>query len=294
MLRITAISAGAIDYLLRGSGCADHDHAEEASETSGAEQGTGRAGVEYLVGSAGVEPAAVWFGAGLDMIGIRSGTQASEREVRAVFGQLRHPESTERDPVFLGRAPRRFRSTEQRIRAALAAEPDADEERRAQIENTVRADGRKAVGYYDLTFSPVKSVSVYWAALISEGRHVEAAQVVAAHQEAIAEAMAWAEREVAYTRVGYHGKTSPGRSVVRYEQASGLVWTRWDHATNRAQEPQLHSHAAVLNRVVTMVDGKIRALGGRCRTDPVGATCVGGAVRLADERVGYGRRPGPR
>ncbi|HEY2833490.1 MAG TPA: MerR family DNA-binding protein, partial [Sporichthyaceae bacterium] len=45
---------------------------------------------------------------------------------------------------------------------------------------------------------------------------------------------------------------------------------------------------------LTDLQARIADLGGRCRTDPVGATCVGGAVRLADERVGYGRRPGPR
>src|SRR5581483_10909665 len=65
------------------------------------------------------------------------------------------------------------------------------------------------------------------------------------------------------TRVGYHGRTAAGRSVGRYERGSGLVWTRWDHATNRACEPQLHAHVAVLNRVVTGSDGVVRALDGR-------------------------------
>ena len=31
------------------------------------------------------------------------------------------------------------------------------------------ADGRRAVAYYDLTFSPSKSVSVYYAALLAAG-----------------------------------------------------------------------------------------------------------------------------
>src|SRR5437899_1720416 len=83
--------------------------------------------------------------------------------------------------------------------------------------------------------------------------------VARAHREAIGEAMAWAQGEVAWTRVGYHGRTAAGRSVGRYEPGTGLVWTRWDHRTNRACEPQLHSHVAVLNRVVTASDGQIRA-----------------------------------
>ena len=231
--------------------------------------GEARAGVEYLVGGPGHDTEAdhseggVWFGSGLPMVGIASGSRASEADVRAVFGQLRHPSSTREDPVFLGRPPRSFRPVADRIAAACAAEPDAGEERRAEIADGVRADRRKAVAYYDLTFSPVKSVSVYWAALLAAGREDEANRVVAAHTEAVGEAMAWAEKEVAWTRVGYHGRTGSGRSIGRYEAGTGLVWTRWDHHTNRACEPQLHAHVAVLNRIVTSVDGVVRALDGR-------------------------------
>nr|WP_239028453.1 MobF family relaxase [Pseudonocardia acidicola] len=264
-MTITAVSAGAVDYLLRGSGCAQHAHA-----SSPAEAGVERAvdldggGAQYLLASAEHEPAGVWFGAGLEMVGIAPGTQAGEADVRAVFGKLQHPSAVDEDgsPAFLGRRPRQFRSTADRVAARLAAEPDASEERIREISNEVRASGRKPVAYYDLTFSPVKSVSVLHAALLAEGRTADAAKVVGAHREAIAEAMAWAEEQAAYTRSGYHGKTVDGRSVGVYERATGLVWTRWDHSTNRNQEPQLHSHVAVLNRVVTASDGEIRALDG--------------------------------
>jgi hypothetical protein len=40
------------------------------------------------------------------------------------------------------------------------------------------------VAYYDFTFSPVKSVSVYYAALLAAGLTVEAEMVVAAHRDA--------------------------------------------------------------------------------------------------------------
>ncbi len=65
--------------------------------------------------------------------------------------------------------------------------------------------GRKAVAYYDLTFSPVKSVSVLHAAYRSEGMLEAAQEVVESHRVAIAEAMAYVEREAAWTRTGYHG-----------------------------------------------------------------------------------------
>jgi conjugative relaxase-like TrwC/TraI family protein len=263
MLSITAVSAGAIDYLLRGSGCVDPDHGSQV-----AEEADQRAGVGYLIDSDAHDDhrdltSGRWFGSGLTMVGIEEGERAREADVRAVFGELRHPESTPEDPVFLGRPPRRFRPLETRIGAACALEPDADAERRAEIANQVRADQRKAVAYYDLTFSPVKSVSVYWAALLAAGRTQDAEQVVRAHTEAISEAMGWAEGQVSWTRVGYHGRTAAGRSVGRYEAGEGLVWTRWDHHTNRACEPQLHAHVAVLNRVITGTDGQVRALDGR-------------------------------
>ena len=84
-----------------------------------------------------------------------------------------------------------------------------------------------------------------------------------AHREAIAEAMAFIEHEAAYTRSGYHGKTAGGQSVGRFDEATGLVWTRWDHSTNRNQEPQLHTHVAVLNRVIERRSRNIQALDGK-------------------------------
>src|SRR4051812_7951301 len=145
MLSITAVSAGAIDYLLKGSGCAAHDHSPAVED--GAE--AARPGAEYLLSSASKEPAGVWSGTGLSMVGMVAGEAAREVDVRAVFGQLRHPSSTVEDPVFLGRPPRTFASIEERITRAQAREPDAGQERQAEIANQVRGDRRKAVGYYD-------------------------------------------------------------------------------------------------------------------------------------------------
>ena len=262
MLRITSITPGAVEYLLRGSDCAAHTHTGQARE-SGA--GTAINGVGYLLAGAEREPAGVWFGAGLPMLGIEPGTVASKEAVRAVFGRLEHPTRVDErgNAEGLGSRPRSFRSREQRLADAWAAEPDATQERHAQIRNQVHAQKRKAVAYYDLTFSAVKSVSVYWAGLVAEGRHTEAASVIEAHRAGVAAAMAYVEREAAQVRSGYHGKAASGRSVGVYEPADGLVWTRWDHSTSRAREPHLHSHVAVLARGTTSSDGVIRALDGR-------------------------------
>lgn len=284
MLRITAVGAGAVDYLLRGSGCTDHDHehvrerdaaagaALEQALEPGRELGAERApaperGPARYFGSAVEhgEPAGRWGGRGLAGMfgaggGIDVGALASEDAVRAVFGRLQDPHFGE----SLGRAPRKFKDTAERVEAAVAAVgPDATPEQRRAAEVAAAADGRRAVAYYDLTFSPAKSVSVYYAALLAAGDTEGAAAVAAAHDRAVATAMGYAEEHVAYTRTGYHGRTADGRSVGRYEAGEGLVWTAWRHSTNRESEPQLHTHVGVLNRLRTVSDGVIRALDGR-------------------------------
>jgi TrwC relaxase len=56
---------------------------------------------------------------------------------------------------------------------------------------------------------------------------------------------------------------SAAGGVQEYQQAEGLVMVPFRHSTSRENEPQLHTHLAVLNRVVSRVDGKVRALDGR-------------------------------
>jgi conjugative relaxase-like TrwC/TraI family protein len=206
---------------------------------------------------------ATWFGQGLGMVGAVAGQSPTEADVRSIFGQLRDPASTEKEPVFLGRPPRSFKATAVRVAAALAAEPDATPERRVVLTRQAEAAGRRPVAYYDLTFSPAKSVSVYWAALLAAGDEAGADLVRQTIKDAAEVALRYAEEHAAYTRTGYHGSTKDGRSVGRYEQADGFVGLMWEHLTNRESEPQLHIHATVLNRVVTTCDGQIRALDGR-------------------------------
>ncbi|MDN5918659.1 MAG: relaxase domain-containing protein [Pseudonocardia sp.] len=279
------MSAGAVDYLLRGSGCRDpeHQHGREQSHQHGQEreagvgleqtqghqqareqgpqQGVERGAARYF-GSAvdHGEPLGRWGGRGLGLFGIEEGAEAGEDDVRAVFGKLQDPRTGE----WLGRAPRQFKTGKQRREAAREAAPEgALPEQIAELERAASNDGRKAVAYYDFTFSPPKSVSVYYAALMAAGKPEEAAEVVAAHNRAVERAMGYAEQHVAWTRTGYHGRTVDGRSVGRYEAGEGLIWTKWGHSTNRENEPQIHTHVAVLNRLKTLSDGVVRALDGR-------------------------------
>jgi conjugative relaxase-like TrwC/TraI family protein len=106
------------------------------------------------------------------------------------------------------------------------------------------------VAGYDLTFSPVKSVSALWAVASPE----VAVQVEAAHDAAVADVVGWLEDTATYTRLGRHG--------VRQVDARGLLAVAFVHRDSRTGDPDLHTHVAISNKVQT-TDGRWRALDGR-------------------------------
>ena len=258
MLRITAIGAGAVNYLLRGCDGLDHAHEMEARADS-AELGADRYFARAM--EAG-EPAGMWLGKGWEALGLHAveaemhaGKGADEDTVRAIFGQLRRPESPENAPEFIGRRPHTYQSYGERLAKLQAGEPDASPERARAMEREARAGGNRAVAYYDFTFSPVKSISVLYAAYLAAGLTEQARAVRDAHDQAVKIALAYAEAHVAYTRRGGDG----GREYIAGE---GLAVVAFAHHTSREHEPQLHTHAAVLNRIAT-ADGRIGALDGK-------------------------------
>ncbi|HEY2223750.1 MobF family relaxase [Actinomycetospora sp.] len=255
MLRINAIGAGAVDYLLKGCDDPGHDHREVADRADSAGPGADQYFARAIERG---EPAGVWMGRGWEALGldIEVGGQAAEDDVRAIFGQLRRPDSTVGDPAFIGSKPRSFAGYEDRLDKLKMAEPDASPERLREMEREAATSGQRAVAYYDLTFSPVKSISLMYAAYMAAGLHEEAAAVRAAHDDAVAIALGYAEEHVAYTRFGL---TEMGRE---YVQAEGLAAVVFAHHTSREGEPQLHTHGGVLNRVGTG-DGRIGALDGK-------------------------------
>ena len=145
-----------------------------------------------------------------------------------------------------------------RIRGELAAEWFQREHGRAprdQLE-LVSALARwsrpvpTAVGGYDLTFSPVKSVSTLWA--IADP--AVAAKVEQAHHAAVAAALRFVEDHALYTREGTGG--------VRQVDVTGLVACSFTHRDSRAGDPDLHTHVAVANKVQTL-DGRWLSIDGR-------------------------------
>ena len=101
-----------------------------------------------------------------------------------------------------------------------------------------------AVAGFDLTFSPVKSVSTLWAL----ADPALAATVERCHQQAVADALSFIEHHALYTRTGTDG--------VRQVDVRGLVGAAFTHRDSRAGDPDLHTHVAVANKVQTITDGR--------------------------------------
>ena len=108
----------------------------------------------------------------------------------------------------------------------------------------------QTVAGYDLTFSPVKSVSTLWAV----ADPAVAATIERAHQAAVKDALAFIEKHALFTRTGPQG--------IRQVNVRGLVATAFTHRDSRAGDPDLHTHVAVANKVQTL-DGRWLSIDGR-------------------------------
>lgn len=94
-----------------------------------------------------------------------------------------------------------------------------------------------AVAGYDLTFSPVKSISALWAIAPPEVSE----QIEAAHEAAVADVLEWLQDNAAFTRTGTNG--------VAQVDTEGLIAAVFTHRDSRAGDPDLHTHVAISNKV---------------------------------------------
>ncbi len=128
----------------------------------------------------------------------------------------------------------------ERFRELLAGKIDEQ----TQIgRNSIRSDSKIRLGI-DLTFSAPKSVSLQ--ALVYGD-----IEIIKAHEQAVERAI-----EMAETRAAARKKIQ-GKSMI--ETTGNLVVAKFRHETSRAQDPQLHTHAIVLN-MTQRKDGQWRAL----------------------------------
>ena len=109
-----------------------------------------------------------------------------------------------------------------------------------------RSDG---VTGYDLTFSAPKSASLLWAL---GGPHARD-EVVRAHRAAVRAALDYLDDHAALSRRGADGAEQIG--------TAGLVAALFPHRTSRAGDPQLHTHALVVNKL-RCADGAWRTIDG--------------------------------
>ncbi|GAA5026116.1 MobF family relaxase [Actinopolymorpha pittospori] len=231
----------------------------------------------YYTGAvAAGEPPGRWWGKGAEKLGLTGLVDAED--MTALYEHFIDP----RDPAFrnpgewaeadrLGHTGRRYASAEEIYAKALAAEPDADPERREQLRLEAGKKARANVAFLDATFSVQKSVTLLQAAF--EAQEVaahragdeDASAAWAAHRHAVETAI-WAGNHAAleylaehagYSRVGHHGGTA-GRYVDAHEWT---VASFFQH-DNRNHDPQLHIHNAILNRVQG-ADGEWRTLDSR-------------------------------
>ena len=128
-------------------------------------------------------------------------------------------------------------------------EPMDARELAGQIAKDSRPRAQTVAGY-DLTFSPVKSVSALWAV----AEPAVAAVIEQSHQAAVKDALAFIENHALFTRTGPQG--------IRQVNVRGLVATAFTHRDSRAGDPDLHTHVAVANKVQTL-DGRWLSIDGR-------------------------------
>jgi hypothetical protein len=146
-----------------------------------------------------------------------------------------------------------------RIRTEVARELFAAEHGRPpadarEVAGTIAKHSRpgpQSVAGFDLTFSPVKSVSSLWAVADPQ----VAAQIERAHQAAVHDALRFLEAHALFTREGPQG--------IRQVNVRGLVAAAFTHRDSRAGDPDLHTHVAVANKVQTFderwlsIDGRV-------------------------------------
>lgn len=273
MLSVKKVLAGrgAVDYYLAQTrhGLADYYLPEPADE---------RASGDRAARSLSA-PASSWWGGGADELSLTGEVERGE------FVPL-YAKGVKPGGGYLGR---RFRQPEEAAAAkadalAEAAEIDDPYDRWMARHEIRRTGGRASVAAWDCTFSPVKSVSLLWAA----GDPDVQAQVWAAHLTAVDAGLGYLEAHAGYVRAGRNG--------VRILDTSGLVVARMNEWTSRTGDMQLHTHCLVLNRARTLVDGKWRALDGRALlTARTGAGAIYNRTLEAEltRRLGVGWRDRP-
>ncbi len=288
VMSLHKVSAGdGYDYLIRqvathdtavGAGTALADYYDEKGESPGVWLGTGLTGIEGLFEGDTVtsEQMKSLFGEGLHPLAAQRlaalGPNPSKQDLLngvRLGRAFRQPDTTVVE--FRAELGRRYVAWNQAhgqpakdtiatdvraaIRTDLAIEWFTAREGRApdarELHGFLTRVSRKPsipVAGFDLTFSPVKSVSALWSLLDRRTTGL----VEAAHDAAVRDALRFLENQVLFTRMGHSG--------VEQVEVVGAVAAAFTHRDSRAGDPDLHSHVVIANKVQAVCDGQWRAI----------------------------------
>ena len=221
------------------------------------------------------EAPGMWWGAGLDAVGLTADGEVTAEQMKLLFGAGLNPTTGEKlgraYSVFAGEPTpfetelgRRLASWQeahglgravpvpQQVRSQLRTElgrewflaqygslPEGPRELHAFITKAI-SHPRVPVAGFDLTLSPPKSVSALWAVADPQ----VASRLRAVHDQAVTDALTYLEGHALFTRQGTEG--------VRRLQVRGMIAARFVHRDSRAGDPDLHTHVAISNKVQTI------------------------------------------
>src|SRR4051794_13483725 len=156
----------------------------------------------YYTGAvAAGEPPGRWFGKGAEALGLTG--EVDTQDMTALYERFVDPrEEAFRDPArwdeagTLGHTGRAYKSEEQVYADAVAREPGASPERRAELRALAGKAVRKNVAFHDATFSVQKSVTVLHTAF--EAQEVQARTAAEAARGALEQAHRTGDREAVH------------------------------------------------------------------------------------------------
>jgi len=136
-------------------------------------------------------------------------------------------------------------SVRAQMRTDIATEMFEEQHRRAPLDERELTgfiargtrDQTTSVAGYDMTFTPVKSVSALYA-LCPEPI---AKQIEECHSKAVQDALDFLQDQAAYTRIGAQG--------IAQVDTEGFITAEFLHRDTRASDPGLHTHVAISNKV---------------------------------------------
>jgi conjugative relaxase-like TrwC/TraI family protein len=166
--------------------------------------------------------------------------------LRAELGLGSRPLPGELEALIAGRhptlpVPPLLRRPAPRIELVPSVDPQTGE--RVTVERE-----RRAVGGWDFVFSAPKSISLAHSLAESSVRR----ELRAAHEAAVRGALDLLEAEACFTRRGTNG--------VERVRGVGIIAALYTHRTSRALDPQLHTHAAIINLTRARDDSTWRTL----------------------------------